>query len=411
MISPQLSTCTLLAVLLVANAAAAQEKPAPQKAARPAAAVLKTYSVPAGKAEILAGVLQEAFRQAPEVKIVAYSRDAILVLGPPETHLEVARHLVGVGDIITQVIPLATLPAERTVTTLKAMFGSSGLYLEADAARNAIIARGPREQIEALRAALGPLGESPSSGKVRVIAVEQGSAVALAEALQGMIRQLRPTSPVRVIVPGQKAEPAPKVPERGPKAKEPTKPHAPLTLTAAGNKLIAVSDDPEMLALVQELTRQLTQKQGEGDFEVIQLRWSNALSVAKVLDETFNGPAVMKGPRRVRIVADPATNALVVRASPLDLLTIKRLLRSALDSEGTDADVQVRTFILGPLKHATAGELVKVLSELYRGEGGRPGLVVTADPRTNSLLLRCSPALFQDIRRLVMELDGKMPEK
>src|SRR5262249_14907878 len=127
----------------------------------------------------------------------------------------------------------------------------------------------------------------------------------------------------------------------------------PVTITAFGNKLIVTSDDPKALALVQELTRLLTQTpEGKGDFEIIKLNNASATDMAKILDEAFNGPKQQTQPQQqfpffnnrfgvqppanptpntIRVVADPATNSLLVRASPLDMLTIRRLLDTALD--------------------------------------------------------------------------------
>ncbi|HZY83886.1 MAG TPA: secretin N-terminal domain-containing protein, partial [Gemmataceae bacterium] len=308
-------------------------------------------------------------------------------------------------SVIVELIPLASLSAVRTVETLKSMFGGpGGPYLEADADRQALIVRGTVEQVQEIKSALRALRDAPAAPTTRTFPLERGSALALAEALQDMIRQTRP-NPVRVIVPGQKSEPPGRAPAKGP-----DKPRPPLTLTAVGNKLIVSCDDPQILALVEELTRLLTQAGGEGEFTVIRLRSGNAVEVARVLAETFNGPAGAKVPGRVRIVADPTANALLVRASPLDLLTIRHLLRTALDIERQEAEAVIQTWVIGPLKHAQAAEVAMVLTAVYRGEAGRAGFVVTADQRTNTLVLRCTQPVFQDAKRLADQLDTKTAE-
>jgi type II secretory pathway component GspD/PulD (secretin) len=312
-----------------------------------------------------------------------------------------------------ELIPLASLPAVKTVETLRSMFGRpGGPYLEADADRNALIVRGTREQFQEIKDALRSLGDAPAARTTRTITLERGSALALAEALQNLVRQMRP-NPVRVIVPGQPSAPAARPPAKagGPAAKAPDKPLPPLTLTVVGNKLIIACEDAQVLALAEELVRVHTQAGGEGEFVVIKLQSGNAVEVAKVLDEAFNGPAAKRTEARVRIVADPSANALLVRASPLDLLTIRHLLRTALDSDRGEAEAVIRTWIIGPLKHAEAAEFAKLLTAVYRGEGGRTGFVVTADQRTNSLVLRCTQAVYQDAKRLVDQLDVKAPEK
>jgi type II secretory pathway component GspD/PulD (secretin) len=113
-------------------------------------------------------------------------------------------------------------------------------------------------------------------------------------------------------------------------------------------------------------------------------------------------------------VADPATNSLLVKASPLDTLLIRQLLQEALDTPRDEAAVEVRTWIIGPLKNADVVAMAKVIREAFRGDADRPaasGFSVAADPASNSLVLRSSPILYQDILKLVEALDGKTPPK
>src|SRR5262249_10194342 len=141
----------------------------------------------------------------------------------------------------------------------------------------------------------------------------------------------------------------------GEEKKEPAGKGAPVTITAFGNKLIVTSDDPQALALVQELVRlMMATNASEGDWEFIRLKKGNAVDVARILDEAFNGPAKQGGAspkgggglpfpfpggggpgglisammggggggaaggreEKIRVVADPSTNSLLVRARP-----------------------------------------------------------------------------------------------
>src|SRR5439155_23237288 len=80
---------------------------------------------------------------------------------------------------------------------------------------------------------------------------------------------------------------------------------------------------------------------------------------------------------KVRVVADPGSNSLLVKASPLDLLTIERLLHDAIDAPD-ESRMAGKTRILGPLQHAIATEVASVLQQVYRdamesGSRGRGG--------------------------------------
>ena len=134
-------------------------------------------------------------------------------------------------------------------------------------------------------------------------------------------------------------------------------------------------------------------KTTEGDFEVIKLKNSPAADAAKVLDEAFNGkqqqqqgggrnrgggfnpfgggaaPAVAQPqtiPRedRIRVVADTNTNSLLVRATPVDLLTIRRMLVH-IDSPEVNSAALQKAWTIGPLKNTSAVEVMNWLKDVY----------------------------------------------
>jgi hypothetical protein len=256
----------------------------------------------------------------------------------------------------------------------------------------------------------GPSLESAEKQKERMLAFLRNKGVTSGVMTKELYREYL-ESRTREVREEQEKGPKPAAPgKEGPGAKkEAGKRPPPVTLTAAGNKLIVSSDDPQALALAQDLVRLLTAPQ-EGGLEVIRLKHAGAAEAAKVLDEAFNGPA---GPApggrragRVRVVPEPITNALIVRASPLDLLTVRRLLSGALDVASDRAEAGPRTYVLPPLRHAGAADLAKVLRELYQG-GGKATFTVAVEARTNTLILRASPAVYEDVKKLVERLDVK----
>src|SRR5262249_37915493 len=126
---------------------------------------------------------------------------------------------------------------------------------------------------------------------------------------------------------------------------------------------------------------------------------ARAADAARILDEAFNGPkqqaqqqgrggtggfspfsmmgglggmaqAVMPStpaaPARVRGVADPGSNSLLVRASPLDMMEIHRLLKDAIDSGASDSLAILKTYLIGPLKYSNATEVANVIRDVYR---------------------------------------------
>ncbi|HZY87339.1 MAG TPA: secretin N-terminal domain-containing protein, partial [Gemmataceae bacterium] len=344
---------------------------------------------------------------------------------------------------------------------------------------------------------LSGAGVSDLPGDTRVISLDHGSAAMLAEEMQRLMKAMR-KNPVEVITPGGKQPPPKKLEEKKPEAEPLKEPHQcggadepqltdpqkkaekkddrkdtrpgdkekPLRIIAVGSRLMLRSDDPKELALAVEIANLLTRApKGKGNFEIIRLKNAKAADAAKVLDEAFNGPREntqqpfggrggFGGPGgffgrfgnpgvqppaapkedTIRVVADPGSNSLLVSASPLDMLTIRGLLAKAIDAGENENAAVLKTWVIGPLKYASAQEVSTVLKEVYReqtnqaptaseigggrgaifraaalqtrniGPDGLPrsvGLSIGVDDRTNSLMLNCSEAVYKDIDRLV----------
>jgi type II secretory pathway component GspD/PulD (secretin) len=401
---------------------------------------LKMYRVPSEQAEWAAKLLQQVYAYRPDVKIAAVNASTLAVWASPDGHLAVARSLPPPPRLVMRFIPLTVLEAEKIAVILKAGGRDGDLFIEADPARNGLLVRGTEQQIQEARGALGLLGEpsDPQAQKTRVITLDKGSAAALAEALKEYFEQMRPNK-VKVILPGRelgvppKPAPAPAKDE----AKQKPESAAPITLTAFGNKLVVTSDDPEAVKLVQELALLLTRTYiGEGDFEVIPIKYSSAIDIARVLDEAFNGPKTPDGGKgeyrgpgdmmkkmmmglqpvgsrparvdRIRVVADPSINAVLVKASPSDMLTIRALLR---EPRPPQEPPPVQPWVIGPLKQARAADMAKLLQTLYRDAAPPGKFAIAVDERTNALVLRCSAALHEEIEALVNRLQQLPKEK
>jgi type II secretory pathway component GspD/PulD (secretin) len=401
---------------------------------------LKMYRVPFEQAEWAAKLLQQVYAHRPDVKIAAVNASTLAVWASPDGHLAVARSLPPPPRLVMRFIPLTVLEAEKAAVILKTGGRDGGPFIEADLARNGLLVRGTEQQIQEVRDALGLLGEpsDPQAQKTRVITLDKDSAAALAEALKEYFEQMRPNK-VKVILPGRelgvppKPAPAPAKDE----AKQKPESAAPITLTAFGNKLVVTSDDPKALKLVEELALLLTRTCiGEGDFEVIHIKYASAIDIARVLDEAFNGPKtpdggkreyhgpggmmmeMMKGLQsvgghparvdRIRVVADPSINAVLVKASPSDMLTIRALLR---EPRPPQESAPVQPWVIGPLKQARAADMAKLLQTLYRDAAPPGKFAVAVDERTNVLVLRCTAALHEEIEALVSRLQQLPKEK
>jgi type II secretory pathway component GspD/PulD (secretin) len=227
----------------------------------------------------------------------------------------------------------------------------------------------------------------------------------------------------------------------------------PVNITVFGNKLIVNSEDPEALALIHKLARMLAQTQaGEEDFQFVRLKYANALQAAEELDEMFNGrqagppqnagrvgldgsknaarlPMSEPRPERIRVVPDPMTGVLLIKASPLDMLAIQDLLSKTIDTVDNDPSAVTQTWTIG-LRHASAQVMSRILHDVFgeflstnsvvttvsgvagagimgtraRGISGGP-LSMGVEDQTNTLVLHCSKEVYEQINQLVTQLD------
>jgi type II secretion system protein D len=398
----------------------------------------------------------------------------------------------------TERIPLNLLDAGQAAERLKEILGidaakTGSLYIGADPDGNALIVRGTQSQVDEIKTVVKILGETTGqSGPLRIISVGRKDPADIAKQVERAIKETRDI-PVKIIAPEQPKPAPPKdnggIRKGGPRAdaeaqeepavrftdarplqnqekKEAPKPQSPeqkpneqkpVTISVVGDRLIITCEDPETLNMVHQVARTIIGPGGgTGDFEIIKLKRVSAVDAAKVLDEFFNGPrqptqnplAALFGGRnmpanipqvapatnKVRVVADPATNSLLVRASPTDRRIIHDIL-SQSEGGADDTDALIKPYIIGPLKNTSANDVANVIRDVYReymstapsativsgasGFGGqfrRPGrfdptqqqavtLSVAVDDRSNSLIVNCNRSMYEDILALADRLD------
>ena len=139
-----------------------------------------------------------------------------------------------------------------------------------------------------------------------------------------------------------------------------------------------------------------------GEYQIIKLKFVAAVDLAKTADAIFGGKSA-----GVRIVADPATNSILVWGSPPQITELRGLIVSLDVQDAVLGDTVTRTFVTR-LKYARAADMLKLLQEVYGKDpkAYRAG----ADERTNTLVLSGSPKQLEDMMRLIKELDVPGPK-
>ena len=207
----------------------------------------------------------------------------------------------------------------------------------------------------------------------------------------------------------------------------------------AENQLIiaATADQFEQISRIIEEIDQPSETKRITDF--VPLEFAEAEKVQEALS-FFYGPfapgADKPGQLNVRIVADIATNSLVISAAEDEWTSIRALL-AKLDSEEYDASLQLRVI---PLEHADAASVAAAINDAFRGQmerqqrgggGGRaqqpragndqregqppaaPTVLVeseewigaSAETQTNSVIVSASRQNMRKIEQIIEQLD------
>jgi type II secretion system protein D len=195
------------------------------------------------------------------------------------------------------------------------------------------------------------------------------------------------------------------------------------------NKII-VTDYADNVRLMGELIKELdVATVSDAVIEIFPLKYAEAEELSKLLGAVFGdssakgggqpppgspppqpgGPPQPPGPpavgESVRILSDKTQNRLIVTAPRKKMAEIKALIET-LDTE-KPADVGVRVL---PLTNVSAKDLVQEVAPLYqklRGDSLKDLIEITANSRSNSLIVLSSESSFKAIKELVAALDTK----
>ncbi len=218
---------------------------------------------------------------------------------------------------------------------------------------------------------------------------------------------------------------------------------ATIDLDERSNQVI-VTDFNDSLRLIGELVKELdVPSAGDSIIEIIPLKYLEADELANLVGLILNAqsapPSSTSSPRgsaggsrpmpggppemsmggppsspgggggsqtsgmQIRLWPDKTSNRLIVATPKSRLPEIKRLI-DLLDTQ-KPADVSIRVIAL---KNMTAEDLVKEIAPLYAKIGGRSvkeAIEITANTRSNSLMILSSEANFKMIEKLILTLD------
>lgn len=275
----------------------------------------------------------------------------------------------------------------------------------ADPRSNSLLVAAGVDDNQAIDALLAKLDRPPENPSVElsVLGLEYNDSARMAATIRSVFAaRLRSMTPV-----GQQPAPSDRVE---------------VEADTLSNALVISASKPN-LVLVRELVAKLDAEPVAtgGLIETFTLEHADVQRVStlmrSLLDQGLYRPglAVAGGRRSPRdalaLATDPRSNMLIVSASPENLLIVKELIRQLDTADFTGAS-DIRLFAL---KRARASHLATVLEQFFRarrasetavGAAQRSAPVtVTADDRTNTLLITGGKESFDAVERMIEQLD------
>ena len=171
-------------------------------------------------------------------------------------------------------------------------------------------------------------------------------------------------------------------------------------------QLIIVAGTEEDQATAEEVVQSFESALAMPDqqIEVIALEYAPANEVARTLENFLEDRADAMGQTdpTTSIASSEAANTLLISASKDDMATLQDLIgRIDLPEASGDRIIEIL-----PLGKGEAIEIARLVTQQFPRRGGAPGVIITADVRTNSLVVNAPKLEFAQVKALVDKLDG-----
>lgn len=284
----------------------------------------------------------------------------------------------------------------------------SDITVSANASTNSIVLQGPKTLVEYTKKLLSDLDkqEPPPGPVMRNFKLENADPAVAAEVINTLMRtQQRP---------GRKNDPT----------------AVPVTVApdARGRQVLVTCLDKDVPA-VEEIIKKLDvppdtsaamKQMAEFAPTIIQVKYVRARDlqdrikdiVLQLVMQGTQGKDVLKS-QVLSVVADDATNRLIITASPAMKKLVTEILLPQLDTK--DSSPIERKLRWLKLEHAGADDVARQLRDLLLADRQRAGQPkdsdlmntpsITADSSTNSVLVYSAPQQFEEIEKFVKSLD------
>ncbi|MGA1401283.1 MAG: secretin N-terminal domain-containing protein, partial [Phycisphaerales bacterium] len=190
---------------------------------------------------------------------------------------------------------------------------------------------------------------------------------------------------------------------RDQRRRDPTLAEPSLAVDPRNNAIIATASQPQLAELAELLDTLDTAEGGSllaaGLVEVVPVRFADANEVATTLDRFLRERATAAGQRtpEASVAASRSANALVVGGSAESIAAIRSLVEEMDLPRSGDREVEIIR-----VRRGDAASIAKLVNEQFsRRTTGGAGVAVSADPRTNSVIVNAPAAIAEEVKALV----------
>lgn len=329
-------------------------------------------------------------------------------------------------DRATEFVRLDFADAEQLAKALQVFYGRSAaeartpgaknVTIVADPSSNSLIISANKSEWDGIRALLTKLDtqDYDTSTQLAVIPLMKADATSVAAAINQGFR-----APMDQRVRQQQTQQDRMRQQYGPQYRDPyyvdpnflveTATQPTVSAEPQTNSLIVFAPAKEM-ERIQAIVKQLDilDFPRYADAQVIPLETGKASQVAESVRQAFASvPGRSSGPRAILIVGDDASNSLIVRADEPNMTQIRALIKS-LEDRGDVARANVRIL---PVVNVPAARLQKTIAAAFAdmAKARNEALTVEISRDTNALVVSSSQAIFDEIEKVVKELDSALP--
>jgi type II secretion system protein D len=359
------------------------------------------------------------------VQIVATPSDSALVVDAPSFRIEQIAQMVASMDIEgaplasmqTRTYQMQQVQAAELAQKLTRLFAEDRRAVppgqpqpptprfEADARTNQLFVAAGDSQFTRIETFIKQVEAAQVVGQsTRVFALQFARCEEVALLLQGVLGQPAATRPA----------------QRGPQAPQAAPTEEVRIASVAATNSVVVQAGPAPMALAEQLIATIDVQQADQrvTLQVVQLQKAQAATLAQSLTASLasrarpqdrNAPAATP----ITVIAEPNSNSVLVRGPAAEIASVVEMIRQ-LDDGSQSAQVQMRVY---PLRNGRASELAASLNRLLLDVARQRGrnqqtlpLSVTAEDRTNSLVVSTTAAGFALVDQLLASLD-QAPQK